>query len=84
MGKNALELEIYVEKCGIPPLDAISSATKVGAEALGLSEKLGTIERGKLADIILVDGNPINDIKILQKKEKIKTVLKNGKVVKKI
>lgn len=84
MGKNALELEIYVEKCGIPPLQAISSATKIGAEAIGLGTKIGTIERGKLADIIVVEGNPLDDIKILQNQEKIKVVIKNGVIAKKI
>jgi imidazolonepropionase-like amidohydrolase len=79
MGSNAAELEIYV-KLGMKPMDAILTATRNAGEALKMGGKLGTIEAGKLADIIAVDGDPLKDIKVLQQKKNIKIVMKEGKV----
>lgn len=78
MSMNALELELLVEHCGFKPIEAIVSATCNGAKACGLEDKIGTIEKGKLADIIIVDGDPLKDIKILQNLERIKMVIKEG------
>ena len=80
-GKNAMELELLVEKCHFKPMEAIIAATKNAAEyACNLGDKIGTIEEGKLADIIIVDGDPLEDITILQDLEKIKIVMKNGEI----
>jgi len=79
MGTNAMELELLVKHCGFKPLDAIASATRNGARACGLETQIGTLEKGKLADLIIVDGDPIKDIKILQEKSKIRLVMKEGK-----
>ena len=61
-------------------MDAIISATRNGAKACGLENEIGTIEKGKLADILTVDGDPLKDIKVLQDKHKIKMVMKEGKI----
>jgi len=79
-GKNAIELELLVKYCDFTPMDAIVTATKNGAMACFMGDKTGTIEPGKFADIIIIDGNPLADIKILQKVEKIKMVMLEGKV----
>ncbi|OGA37210.1 MAG: hypothetical protein A3G24_00315 [Betaproteobacteria bacterium RIFCSPLOWO2_12_FULL_62_13] len=79
MGTNAAELEIYV-KLGMKPMDAILTATRNAAQALKREHELGTIEAGKLADLIAVDGDPLKDIACLQKKPNIKLVMKEGKV----
>jgi imidazolonepropionase-like amidohydrolase len=80
MGENALELELYVE-FGMTPMEAIMTATRNAAEAVGRLNDLGTIEPGKLADMIAVDGDPLHDIRVLQQHDKIKVVMKNGLVV---
>lgn len=79
-GENARELEVMVE-LGMSPMRAIISATKMAAECLGLQDKIGTIEPGKLADIIVVDGNPLQDIGILSHEEKLKIIMKNGYII---
>ena len=80
MGTNAMELELLVEKAGFKPIDAIVSATKIAAEACGLADKIGTIEAGNMADIIVVNGNPLEDIKVLRKVDNIRLVMKEGKI----
>jgi imidazolonepropionase-like amidohydrolase len=80
LGENAIELELLVNYCDFTPMDAIVAATKNGAMACFMGEKTGTIEPGKYADIIIVDGDPLADIKILRNIEKIKMVMMEGRV----
>lgn len=80
-GENACELEELV-KGGLTPLEAIRAATGSAARLLGLSEEIGTLEAGKLADVIVVEGDPLADITLLQRQEGITHVLKDGRVVK--
>ncbi len=79
MGSNAAELEIYV-KLGMKPMDAILTTTRNAAQALKQEKDLGTIEAGKLADLIAVDGDPLKNIRCLQEKKNIKVVMKEGKI----
>ncbi len=79
-GKNALELELMVN-AGMTPTDALVAVTSRGAELLGWGDKMGQVKAGFWADLILVDGNPIADIKVLQDKNRIKIVIKAGKIV---
>ena len=69
------ELDLYVEKCDFYPMEAIFTVTKVAAEALGICNKVGTVEVGKQADLLILSGNPFDDIKELRK---IKVVIKRG------
>jgi len=62
-------------------MDAIVAATRTAAEAIGIDDKVGTIEEGKIADIILVDGDPLQDISLLSTEKKIKMVMKEGEIV---
>jgi len=77
-GLNAHELAVYVS-LGMSPLQAIQTATANDADLLGWSDKVGTLEPGKWADIIAVDGDPLQDITVLQH---VKFVMKGGEVVK--
>jgi imidazolonepropionase-like amidohydrolase len=77
-GKNWMEF-IYMTEVGMPILEAIHCATVNASELLGASEQLGSIEKGKLADIIAVDGDPTKDVKVMGK---VKFVMKDGVVYK--
>jgi imidazolonepropionase-like amidohydrolase len=77
-GDNGKEFTYMVE-AGMPPMDAIKAATTVNAGILGMSDKVGTIEAGKFADIVATDENPIVNIKTM---EKIFFVMKDGVVYK--
>jgi imidazolonepropionase-like amidohydrolase len=81
-GENLKELELLVG-IGLSPMEAIVSATRTAGETLGLRDQIGTIEKGKMADLIVVEGDPLKDITILQKKEKIVAVMKDGTFFKK-
>ncbi len=71
---NAVEYG-YMVKEGMTPMDAIIAATRNGAEALGLEDELGTIEEGKIADVIVVAGNPLADLEALKR---VFAVIKGG------
>lgn len=75
-GENGKEFG-YMTEAGMPAMEAIKSATVVAAEVLGMKEKLGTIEAGKLADIVATDENPLRNIKTM---EKVSFVMKDGVV----
>jgi imidazolonepropionase-like amidohydrolase len=77
IGTNAGELVLYVN-LGMTPMEAIQTATKNAAEALWLDKDTGTLEDGKFADILAVDGDPSHDITVLANKENMKMVMKEG------
>lgn len=77
-GQNAKEFKLMFD-LGMAPIDALRSATSVTADLFGISEKVGTLEKGKLADIIAMPGDPTTDITAT---ERVSFVMKEGKIVK--
>ena len=78
-GNNAIELDMLAG-AGMTPMQAIIAGTKEAAACCGLDRDLGTVEPGKLADLIVVNGNPLGDITVLQERESIRLVMKEGRV----
>ncbi len=74
---SLLVYEAYAE-AGMTPMEIIHAATRNAAELLGMQDRIGTLEGGKLADIICVPGDPLKDIRAL---EHVKFVMKGGAVV---
>jgi imidazolonepropionase-like amidohydrolase len=80
-GEYAKDIELFVTDMGFSPLEAITAATKHGSELMRMEKETGTVEQGKLADLLVVDGDPIEDIAILQDRSKLAVVMKDGKVM---
>jgi imidazolonepropionase-like amidohydrolase len=78
-GTQALDFEMLVKHGGLTPVRALQAATVTNAEALGWQDQIGSIEKGKYADLIAVSGDPSADITELQR---VKFVMKSGKVIK--
>ena len=71
------ELNLLVD-CGLSSMEAVVAATRGTADALGILDKIGTLEAGKRADLLVVNGDPIEDIKILSSRNSIFMVMKDG------
>jgi len=80
-GTNLRELGLMAEG-GMSPMDTIVTSTKTAAECLGWEDQLGTLEQGKLADLIVVKGNPLDDIDSLANNDTVQVVMKDGKIEK--
>jgi imidazolonepropionase-like amidohydrolase len=80
-GANLRELGLMC-KIGMTPMEAIVATTKTAAECLGWQDRVGTIEAGKLADIVITRTNPLQDIRALENVDNVVVVMKDGKIVK--
>ncbi|MCU1338961.1 MAG: hypothetical protein JWO19_4542, partial [Bryobacterales bacterium] len=78
-GTQALDFEMLVKHGGLTPLRALQGGTVINAEALGWQDQIGSIDKGKYADLVAVSGDPLTDITELQR---VKFVMKGGKVIK--
>jgi imidazolonepropionase-like amidohydrolase len=78
---HARELEMLVDHMGLSPMDAIVAATANGAFAMRMEGELGTLETGRLADVLVVDGDPLADVRVLQDRDRIVEVIKGGRRV---
>ena len=76
-GDNAREIELMVER-GLTPMQAIQTATGWAAECIGLAGEIGTVEKGKQADLLAVAGNPLSNIGVLRDRDAIKLVMRAG------
>ena len=78
-GDAMIELSEFVD-CGLSPMDAIVAGTRNTADALSILDRVGTIESGKDADLLIIGKNPLDDINVLQNQENIDLVMTHGKV----
>ena len=79
-GDYAKELAFFVDYVGFSALETISCATKTGAEIMGRGEELGTLEPGKIADVLVVDGDVLADMALLQDRNRFVAVMQGGLV----
>lgn len=80
-GDYAKELAVYPKLCGVSNLDVIRWATYNAAVFVGREHELGSVEQGKIADMLIIDGDPSKDLNVLADRSKIKAVIKNGEFV---
>jgi imidazolonepropionase-like amidohydrolase len=80
-GPYADELAYYVDEVGIPAIDVLTWATRNGAEVLGRGDELGTVTTGKLADLLVVDGDPVADVHVLGSPDALLAVVQGGRLV---
>jgi imidazolonepropionase-like amidohydrolase len=78
-GRNARDLELWVRHFGYTPAEVLHAATALGGELMGMPHELGRIEPGYLADLLLVDGDPTQDVSILQRTHALRAIMKDGK-----
>jgi imidazolonepropionase-like amidohydrolase len=77
-GTNARDLEHFVRHFGFSPGEALQAATRIGGEIMQRGQELGLVKPGYLADLLLVDGDPLADIRVLQDKKRLSFVMKGG------
>ncbi|MCU0260858.1 MAG: amidohydrolase family protein [Ilumatobacteraceae bacterium] len=78
---HARELEVFVEELGLSPLEAITCATRNNAMAMRMGDELGVVAVGKRADVLVVDGDPTVDVRILQDRDRLAAVVSRGRLV---
>jgi imidazolonepropionase-like amidohydrolase len=78
-GRNARDLELFVRHFDYTPVEALVAATKLGSELTGMAQELGQIRSGYLADLLLVKGDPTSDVTLLQDKNNLLAIMKDGK-----
>ena len=77
-GSNARDLAYFVDLLGFTPMEAIVGATRMGGEIMGMPDALGQVRGGYLADLLLVDGDPLADVRILQDRRRLLAIMQNG------
>jgi len=75
------EIEVFVKHLGMTPLQAITCATKEGAKCLRLDGKVGVLKEGMLADVIAVDSDPVQDVRVLNDRRRLKHVISKGRKI---
>jgi imidazolonepropionase-like amidohydrolase len=81
IGDNARDIEHFVKLLGFTPMEAVLAATRLGGEIMLRGHELGQVRPGYLADLLLVAGDPLQDVSILQRRDRLQMVMKGGAVV---
>jgi imidazolonepropionase-like amidohydrolase len=79
-GSHARELSLMHELIGLTPMEAITASTQSAALALGLDAQTGTLQPGKLADLLIVDGDPLSDLTLLEAPHNILAIFQGGEL----
>jgi imidazolonepropionase-like amidohydrolase len=79
-GANARELE-YLVQAGLSPMEALLAATSIAARVVRQADTLGALAPGKVADVLVLDGDPLADIRVLQDHDRIRLVMQGGRAV---
>jgi imidazolonepropionase-like amidohydrolase len=78
IGTDARDIGHFVDMLEFSPMDAIMAATRLGGEIMGLGDRLGQVRPGYLADLLLIDGDPLKDVAILQQRDRLRAIMKDG------
>lgn len=78
IGRNARDLQLFVDLFGYSPTEALVAATKLGGELMGRGDLIGMIKPGYFADLLVVDGDPTRDVRILQDHDRLVMIMKDG------
>jgi imidazolonepropionase-like amidohydrolase len=79
-GTYARDLLLFVDVLGFSPMETLVAATRMGGEIMGRGHELGQIKTGYLADLLLVDGDPLTDIKRLQNQDALLAIMQGGRL----
>ncbi len=79
IGRNARDLQLFVDVLGYSPLDVLTAATKLGGQLMGMGDELGLLAPGYLADVLVVRGNPADDLRILQDSGNLVYIIQGGR-----
>jgi imidazolonepropionase-like amidohydrolase len=82
IGRNARDLELFVNVLGYTALESLQAATMLGGQLMGMGDELGLLAPGYIADILLVRGNPAEDVRILQEKDNLLAIMQSGQFAK--
>ena len=80
IGLNARDLELFVEWFGFTPIEVLKAATSVGAEAVGMADKIGQVKEGFLADLLLVKGDPTSNVSLFRDRSNLAVIMQNGRL----
>jgi hypothetical protein len=83
-GRNAWDFELFQDKFGFEPAEILVAATRDGGAIMGMADELGLIKPGYIADLVLVDGDPLRDIRLFQDKNKLTLIMKEGRLHKRV
>jgi imidazolonepropionase-like amidohydrolase len=79
-GTYARDLLLFVDYLGFTPMETLVAATKMGGEIMGMGGELGQVKAGYLADLLLVDGDPLTDIKRLENRDALLAIMRDGRL----
>lgn len=78
IGTNARDIGHFVDRLEFSPMDAIMAATRLGGQIMGMGDRLGQVRPGYLADLLLVDGDTLENVAILLRRDRLKAIMKDG------